>query len=60
MSLILCIMYSFEAGQEIRDLSQRRNLNIKRGVRALNSEIFSGDRSSHKGDWVVGASIFED
>lgn len=59
-SLILCIMHSSEAGQEIRDLFQRRNLNIKRGVRALNSETFRSDRASQKGDWGVVASIFEE
>lgn len=53
-------MYSFEAGQEIRHLSQRRNLNITRGVRALNSETLRRDRASHKGDWGVVASIFEE
>lgn len=53
-------MYSFEASLEIKDLSQRRNLSLKRGVRALKSEALRSDSASRKGDGGVVASIFEE
>lgn len=55
-SLILYIIYSFEASQEMTDLSQRRKLNRKRGVGALNTEALRSDRASQKGDWGAVAS----
>lgn len=41
----LYIIYSFDISREITDVSQRKKLNRKRGVRVLNSEALRSDRT---------------